>query len=122
MPTFEEYLASPVTAEPLRRLDAATSSGGASAVIVTSASSARKAKQRPVIIRGMGESHTHRSITNMPDLARSGGADAAARAFAQAQWSPASVDVAMIYDAFTTLVPRSLCEAGIVAQIGRAHV
>jgi len=129
VPTTADYAASPVTAEPLRRLDAAVSSGGASAVLVTSERAAWRFPHRPVLIAGMGERHTHRSITNMPDLGASGGVDAAARAFHMAGRSPASVDVAMIYDAFTYLIPRGLCEAGIAlpenvmtAAVGDEHV
>lgn len=113
VPTRDDYLASPITAQPLRRLDAAVSSGGASAVLVTSERAARRMPHRPVLIAGMGERHTHRSITNMPSLIASGGADAAARAFRMAGCAPDATDVAMIYDAFTYLIPRGLCEAGI---------
>ena len=113
VPTLQDYLASPITATPLRRIDSATSSGGASAVVVTSARKARRLPHRPVLIAGMGEHHTHRSITNMPDLSASGGVLAASRAFKMSRLAPTSIDIAMIYDAFTYLIPRGLCEAGI---------
>jgi len=123
VPTEADYLASPLTAEPLRRLDASVSSGGASAVLVTSGRTAARLPHRPVFVAGMGEHHTHRSITNMPDIGASGGVGAAARAFAMAALSPSSIDIAMIYDAFTYLVPRGLCEAGICsAQDVAAHL
>lgn len=115
VPTMDEYARSPITAAPLRRLDSAVSSGGASAVIVTSERRARRLDRRPVLIAGMGERHTHRSITNMPSLAASGGVDAAARAFAMAGLRPTQTQLAMIYDAFTYLIPRGLCEAGIAS-------
>lgn len=115
VPTLNEYRTSPLTAEPLRRLDSAVSSGGASAVLVTSERRARRLHHRPVLIAGMGESHTHRSITNMPDPSASGGVAAAERAFRMAQRLPTSIDIAMIYDAFTYLIPRGLCEAGIAS-------
>lgn len=113
LPTEAEYQVSPRTADPLRRLDAAVSSGGASAVLLTSERTARQLPHRPVFVAGMGEHHTHRSITNMPDIGASGGVGAAARAFAMAGRSPSSIDIAMIYDAFTYLIPRGLSEAGI---------
>lgn len=107
------YDASPLTCTPLRQADQITPCAGAAAVVVSG--------DGPVRILGVGERHTHRSITYMPDLAVSGGADAARQAFAMAGVGPGDVEVAFLYDAFSPLVPRALEEMGAVPA-GQAGV
>jgi acetyl-CoA acetyltransferase len=51
---------------------------------------------------GARVTHWHRNISQMPDLTVSAAAESWPRAYAMAGAGPEDVDVAMLYDAFTT--------------------
>src|SRR6202007_1342312 len=53
--TLDEYLASPMLADPLCRLDFCLETDGALAFVVTSAERARDLRQRPVLIEGVAQ-------------------------------------------------------------------
>jgi acetyl-CoA acetyltransferase len=116
--TIEDVLNSRQISEPLHLLDCCLVTDGGGAVIVTSAARARDTRKQPVWILGHGESHTHNTITNMPNLAVHQAAVASGRqAFAMAGLTPADIDVAEIYDSFTitvllTLEALGFCAAG----------
>src|SRR5205823_220036 len=81
------------------------------AVVVTSAERARDCAKRPVYVLGAGEASTHVMVSQMPDFARWEAARMAGeRAFAMAGVTPADIDVAQVYDAFT-IVPIMALEA-----------
>ncbi|MDB4898097.1 MAG: thiolase, partial [Firmicutes bacterium] len=66
--TIADVLSSPLIAEPLHQLDCCLVTDGGGAVVVTSADVARNCRSIPVWVLGHAESHTHLSISNMPDL------------------------------------------------------
>lgn len=114
--SIEDVLNSRMVAEPLHLLDCCLVTDGGGAVVVTSAERAREARKEPVWILGHGESHTHNTIANMPDLATHGAAVASGRAaFEQAGLTPADIDVAEIYDSFTITVVMTLEALGFCA-------
>jgi len=107
--TIEDVLNSRWIAEPLHLLDCCLVTDGGGAVVVASAERARQLRKPPVWILGHGESHTHNSITNMPDLATHRAAIESGRAaFAMAGLTPAEIDVTEIYDSFTITVIMTL--------------
>jgi len=107
--TIEDVLNSRWIAEPLHLLDCCLVTDGGGAVVVASAERARSARKAPVWILGHGESHTHNSIANMPDLATHQAAIASGQAaFAMAGLTPAEIDVSEIYDSFTITVILTL--------------
>jgi len=110
--TIEDVLASRVVADPIKLLEVVMPCAGGAALLVTSAARARRAPRRPVFVAGYGESLTHRSITNMPDLLSPPLADAARRAFAMAATSPGAIDLFCPYDSFTITVLLSVEAAG----------
>ncbi len=116
--TIEDVLNSRWIAEPLHLLDCCLVTDGGGAVVVASAERARQLRKAPVWVLGHGESHTHHSIANMPDLATHQAAFEAGRAaFAMAGLTPAEMDVVEIYDSFTitvllTLEALSFCGRG----------
>jgi acetyl-CoA acetyltransferase len=69
--------------------------------VLTSAARAKALKKPPVYVLGTGTSITHASISNMPDLTRTGAIASGARAYQAAGLGPQDMDMAELYDAFT---------------------
>jgi acetyl-CoA acetyltransferase len=114
--TLDEVMASPMVVEPIRRLDMTTTCAGAGALVVTSAARAKTARNPAVAILGAGENHTHRSISWAPGFEETGVRGAADRAFAMAGMTRAQMDLACIYDCFTSTVLISLEDAGFTPK------
>ena len=69
--------------------------------MITSAERARSLKKPPDYVLGCGQSITHASISNMPNLTVTGALKSGRAAYEMAGLGPADVDVAELYDAFT---------------------
>jgi acetyl-CoA acetyltransferase len=110
--TIEEHQKSRWIVEPLRRLDCSQASDGAGAFIITGPDRARDFASPPVYVLGMGSECRFAEATFAADLDTSTGANAARRAFEMAGLTPADVDVAEIYDAFTFVVIVTLEDYG----------
>jgi len=113
-----DYLASPMIASPLRRLDCCLETDGACALVVTSPERARQIAKRPVFIRA---------------AVRAGGAGAGAmdkagdhptrifshyvapRIFEAAGMKPADIDLLQLYDGYSFLLPAQLEDFGYCA-------
>ena len=111
--TIDDHQASRLIVDPLRLLDCSRPTDGGAAVIVTSAGRAADCAGRPVRVLGAGHGHgiscfwEGTMFDQHSDVAR-----AAQRAFGQAGVSPADVDVAQLYDAFTIAVLLQLEQYG----------
>lgn len=122
--TLEDYMAAPMLADPLCRLDFCLETDGAVAFVVTSSERAKNLAQKPVYIAASahgGERDWGRSFfwLNMPDrhFTSAGSAHTARRLYDQAGIAPKDVDVALLYDHFSPLVVMQLedygfCEPG----------
>lgn len=110
--SIEEVLCSPLVCEPLHRLECCLVSDGAGAIVLARGDRARDLKRPPVLVLGVGSSHTHASISSMPDLTVTAGAVSGPRAFEMAGIKPADVDVLMAYDSFTITVLLALEDLG----------
>jgi acetyl-CoA acetyltransferase len=112
--TLEDYLASPMLADPYRLFDCCLETDGAAAAVVTTVERARDLKQEPVIIMGVasGQPYPADEITNRADIFQTGVSIAAPEAFAMAGIGPEDVDFAQIYDCFTFEVLQQIEEVG----------
>lgn len=113
---IDDVLASRPICEPLHRLDCCLVTDGGGAIVVTTRDRARDAAKRPIRVLGAGESHTHWSIAQMPDLTVSAGKASGAEAFGIAGITPADVDVLEPYDSFTITVLLALEDLGFCAK------
>jgi acetyl-CoA acetyltransferase len=115
--TAQDVLAAPVVSTPLTKLDCCLVTDGGGAVVLTSLERARDLARQPIAVLGYGEASTNTSMAGPDDLAVSGAAPAARRAFEMAGLGPADVDVAEVYDSFTitvllTLEALGFCKPG----------
>ena len=112
--TLDDYLASPMLADPYRVFDCCLETDGAAAVVVTSAERARDLPGTPIaIVAGAsGQPYPADEITNRRDFFSTGLSVAAPQAFGRAGLTPDDVDAAMVYDCFTFEVLQQLEEMG----------
>ena len=99
--SIADVLAARMVSDPLTVRDCCLFNDGAAAVVMVRADRARDCRKRPIAVLGAAHAVTHREISSMPDLTVTGAAISGPQAFAQAGVSPADIDVAMLYDAFT---------------------
>jgi acetyl-CoA C-acetyltransferase len=104
--TVEDVNASPVVADPLRRLDCAPLSDGATAVLLTS-------KSQPVRVAGTGHANDFASYALRADLSSLAATRGAARAaLKRANKTVNDIDVIETHDAFSPLELLNLEDMG----------
>jgi acetyl-CoA C-acetyltransferase len=109
--TVDDVLASPMVADPLRRLDCCVVTDGGGAVIVTTPEIARGLKRQPVKILGHGEAIKHTNGGRV-DMTYTAAVWSGPTAFQEAGVTPADIDYASIYDSFTITVLMTLEDLG----------
>ncbi|HYB83218.1 MAG TPA: thiolase family protein, partial [Mycobacterium sp.] len=110
--TVEEVLASPVIADPLHMLEIVMNCVGGAAVVVANADIAKRARHRPVWVKGFGEHVPFKTPTYAEDLLHTPIAAAADTAFAMTDLRREQMDMVSIYDCYTITVLLSLEDAG----------
>lgn len=113
--TLEDVAASPMIADPLRRLDCCVLSDGGGAIVVVKPEIARSLKRPLVTVRAAAEAVKHQSGGKI-DITWTAGALCGPRAFAAAGVEPADIKYASIYDSFTITVLITLEDLGFCAK------
>jgi acetyl-CoA acetyltransferase len=120
--THDEYMASPWVAEPFRSVDCTVEVDGACAVVVTSLPRARSLEVSPVVIRGAawvtgaGSGLDIADPHFWPDLSFNAQRVLADRLWRSSGMRPADVDIAEVYDCFSSTVLSGLEGLGLVGQ------
>lgn len=115
--SYDDYYASPLTIDPLRRDDCCLVSDGAAAVVVMSAERARALGLNDAVpILGFGEGQTSADVQYRQSLTSTEAVKAARLAFEMAGIGHDDVDVAQIYDCFTITVLMTLEDYGFCAK------
>ena len=99
--SIDDVLAARMVSDPLSVRDCCLFNDGAAAIVMVRADRARDTAKAPVPVLGAAHAVSHREISSMPDLTVTGAAISGPQAFAQAGLTPAAIDLAMLYDAFT---------------------
>ncbi|MFB0874301.1 MULTISPECIES: thiolase [unclassified Sphingobium] len=117
--SLDDYFAAPMISTPHCLFDFCLETDGAVAVIVTSAERAKDLRQKPVLVHASaqgGAGEWGRSIywMNMPDasFASSGHAAVARQLYARSDFGAQGIDVAQIYDHFSSQVILQLEDYG----------
>lgn len=110
--TIEDVLASPVIADPLHMLEIVMPCVGGAAVVVANADVARRARNRPVWVKGFGEHVPYKTPTYAEDLLDTPIRRAAETAFSMTALTRDQMDMVSIYDCYTITVLLSLEDAG----------
>lgn len=114
--TVDEVLSGPVIADPFTKLHCCVRSDGGAAVLLAAGEYVRDCRTDPVWILGTGEHVSHASMTEWDDFTVTPAAVSGRLAFARAGVTPAEMDFAQIYDAFTYMTLVTLEDLGFCAK------
>ena len=99
--SMEDYMGARMISDPFGVRDCCLLTDGGAAIVMVRADRAKDLSSKPVYVLGAAESTTHLAISSMPSLTTTAAAASGPRAFAQAGFKPADIDVVELYDAFT---------------------
>lgn len=99
--SIEDVLGARMISDPLSALDCCLVTDGAGAYVLVRADRARSLKQKPVYVLGNSTAVWNRQISSMHDLTVTAAQQSGKIAFEMAGVTPADIDVAELYDAFT---------------------
>jgi acetyl-CoA acetyltransferase len=120
--SYEQYLETPVVADPFRLVDCTIEVDGACAILVVSAEVAAESKQPPVSFLSGGYRLGHRSGLDAgdallwPDLTRNYTSILADELWGEAGLGPEEVDMAQIYDCFSSSVLINMEGLGLAGR------
>jgi acetyl-CoA acetyltransferase len=114
--TVDEVLDGPVIADPFTKLHCCIRSDGGCAVLIAAEKYVRDCAKDPVWILGTGEYVSHTTMSQWEDFTVSPAAVSGRLAFERAGVTPADIDIAEIYDAFTYMTLVTLEDLGFCAK------
>ncbi|WP_371677270.1 acetyl-CoA acetyltransferase [Streptomyces sp. NBC_01276] len=114
--TVDEVLSSEMIADPFTKLHCCIRSDGGCAVLLVAEDLVPDTAKTPVWVLGTGTSVSHTTMSEWADFTVSPAAVAGRLAFERAGLTPADVDLAEIYDAFTYMTLVTLEDLGFCAK------
>ncbi|MEU9609439.1 acetyl-CoA acetyltransferase [Streptomyces sp. NPDC048057] len=114
--TVDDVLEGPVIADPFTKLHCCIRSDGGCAVLLVAEEYVPDAAKAPVWILGTGEYASHTAMSQWDDFTVSPAAVSGRLAFGRAGLTPAEMDIAEIYDAFTYMTLVTLEDLGFCAK------
>ncbi|MER8034708.1 thiolase C-terminal domain-containing protein [Streptomyces hydrogenans] len=114
--TADEVLSGPMIADPFTKLHCCIRSDGGCAVLLVAEDYVKDLAKPPVWILGAGEHTSHTTMSEWEDFTVSPAAVSGRLAFERAGVTPADIDVAEIYDAFTYMTLVTLEDLGFCAK------
>ncbi|MFH7595799.1 acetyl-CoA acetyltransferase [Streptomyces racemochromogenes] len=114
--TVEDVLTSDPIADPFTKLHCCIRSDGGCAVLLAAEEYVPDSAKTPVWVLGTGTSVSHTTMSEWEDFTVSPAAVSGRLAFARAGLTPADVDLAEIYDAFTYMTLVTLEDLGFCAK------
>ena len=122
--TYEEYIEAPIVADPFRLFDCTIEVDGACAILIARADIAANLRHRPVSFLSGGYRMGHRSGLDAgdallwPDLTRNYTGVLADELWGQAGVGPKDVDMAQLYDCFSSSVLINMEGLGLAERGG----
>ncbi|CAN5275246.1 hypothetical protein BH09ACT6_BH09ACT6_23550 [soil metagenome] len=114
--TVDDVLAGRMIADPFTKLQCCIRSDGGAAVVLVAEDRVADLATEPIWILGAGEAVSHVSMSQWPDMTTGPAAVSGPLAFERAGVKPEDIDVAEIYDAFTSMLLISLEDLGFCAK------
>ncbi|MFJ3198853.1 thiolase C-terminal domain-containing protein [Streptomyces sp. NPDC086989] len=114
--TVEDVLSGETIADPFTKLHCCIRSDGGCAVLLAAEDYVPDTAKEPVWILGAGTSVSHTTMSEWEDFTVSPAAVSGRTAFERAGLTPADVDLAQIYDAFTYMTLVTLEDLGFCAK------
>ena len=108
------YMADHMVASPLRRLDCCQETDGACALVVTRTELAPEAPRIHAVVRAGGPGAS--TMDKADDITRLFSSYVATPLYEAAGMKPDDISVALLYDAYSWLVPRQLEDFGLVPR------
>jgi acetyl-CoA acetyltransferase len=114
--TVGDVLSGPLIADPFTKLHCCIRSDGGCAVLLAAEDLIPDTARRPVWVLGSGTCVSHTTMSEWDDFTVSPAAVSGRAAFRQAGVTPADIDIAQIYDAFTYMTLVTLEDLGFCAK------
>ncbi|MEU9334029.1 acetyl-CoA acetyltransferase [Streptomyces sp. NPDC048290] len=114
--TVDDVLSGPMIADPFTKLHCCLRSDGGAAVLLVAEDLLPDCRTRPVWVLGTGEHVSHSTMSEWPDFTVSPAAVSGRLAFERAGLTPAEMDFAQLYDAFTYMTLVTLEDLGFCAK------
>ncbi|MFI6940455.1 thiolase C-terminal domain-containing protein [Streptomyces sp. NPDC050418] len=114
--TVDDVLGGPMIADPFTKLHCCIRSDGGAAVLLVAEEYVADCAKDPVWVLGAGEHISHTTMSEWDDFTVSPAAVSGKLAFERAGVTPADIDIAEIYDAFTYMTLVTLEDLGFCAK------
>lgn len=114
--TVEDVLSGPMIADPFTKLHCCIRSDGGAAAILVAEDRVADLKSDPVWVLGSAEATSHMLTSQWDDMTIGPAAVTGPLAFRRAGLTPADVDVAELYDAFTYMLLLTLEDLGFCGK------